>query len=131
MIATIQWLTHRYDITYNNRTASDPTMVLAYQRPGIVKPILVAEANIRCHSSGRERVLVGKKWLLPRGYFEGAFLFAKLPWLAVILVVRDQGKPMSCWRMMRAKVYIGESLAISSRYSRSTLMNDAYLHFCG
>ena len=60
-MATIQWLTHRYGITYNNRTASDPTMVLAYQRAAAVKPIPISEANIRCHSSGRKRALVGKK----------------------------------------------------------------------
>ena len=130
-MATIQWLTHRYGITYNSRTALDPTIVLAYQRPAMAKPTPISEANTRCHSSGRKRALVGKKWLLPRGYFEGGFLFAKLPWLAVILAMRYQGKPTSCWRTMRAKVYIGESSAISSRCSRSTPMSDAYLPFCG
>ena len=59
---------------------------------------------MRCHSSGRNSVLVGRKWLFPRGYLDAGFLFAKLPCVAVMLAVRYQGKPTSCCKTILRKV---------------------------
>ena len=64
----------------------------------------MSEARIRCHSSGRKRALVGRKWLFPKGYFDGEFLFAKLPCVAVMLAVRYQGKPTICCNTILRKV---------------------------
>lgn len=103
-MATIQWLTHIYGITYNSMTASSPNFVLAYQSPRRDNPIPMSEAAIRCHSSGRKSALVGRKWLFPRGYLDGGFLFAKLPCVAVMLAVKYQGKPTICCKTSLAKV---------------------------
>ena len=64
----------------------------------------ISEAKMRCYSSGRESALVGRKWLFPRRYLDGGFLFAKLPCVAVMLAVKYQGKPTICCRTILTKV---------------------------
>lgn len=92
-------------------------MVLAYQAAARARPIPISEASIKCASSGRNRELVGKKCEFPKGHLDGAFFVlpaARLPWLAVMLVIRYSGKPNTCWINILMNVTIGVSSVISS-----------------
>lgn len=85
-MATIQLFTHMYGCRYSRATVCQPSWVLAYQRPRAVMLTPMSDSRIRWASSGRKRVLEGRKWLLPRKVEDSGL--CKPPGAAVMLVRR-------------------------------------------
>ena len=123
-MATIQWLTHIYGCRYRRAMALEPKIEPANHSPSAVTARPASDMKMSDTSSGRKRGPVAEKWLFPRGTLDGAR--NRLAGAAVMLVRRYQGKPMTCWRMMRRKVTTGESSVSSSSRLTSKSKLDAY-----